>query len=82
MLMAWSKNIYCLQAEGCVILDRTEYLYEAFVAAWEIVYFSRERAFIKKIIWATDADNIDHTFIYQITDTLFTATEIHDKDTH
>jgi hypothetical protein len=52
------------------------------VAAWEIVYFSRERAFIKKIIWATDADNIDHTFIYQITDTLFTATEIHDKDTH
>jgi len=52
------------------------------VAAWEIVYFSTERAFIKKIIWAIDTDNIDHTFIYQITDTLFTATEIHDKVKH
>jgi len=48
--MASSKNIYRLRAEGCVILDRTEYLYKAFVAAWEIVYFSRESAFIKKII--------------------------------
>jgi hypothetical protein len=82
MFMASSKNVYCLWAEGCVILDRTEYFFEAFVAAWEIVYFSRERAFIKKIIWATDADNIDHTFIYQITETLFTATEIHDKVKH
>lgn len=82
MLMVSSKNIYCLQAEGCVILDRTEYLYKAFVAAWEIVYFSRERAFIKKLIWTTDGDNIAHTFIYQITDTLFTATEIHDKVKH
>lgn len=80
--MAWSKNIYCLRAEGCVILDRTEYLYEAFVASSETVYFSRERAFIKKIIWATDVDNIDHLFIHQIKDTLFTSTEIHDKDKH
>jgi hypothetical protein len=52
------------------------------VAAWEIVYFSRERAFIKKIIWATDADNIDHTFFYQITDTLLAATEIHGNVKH
>jgi hypothetical protein len=43
------KYVY-LRAEGSVILDKTEYLYEAFVAAWEIVYFNRERAFIKKII--------------------------------
>jgi hypothetical protein len=50
MLMASSKNIYCLRAKGCVLLDRTEYIYEAFVAAWEIVCFSRERAFINKII--------------------------------
>jgi hypothetical protein len=50
MLMASSKIIYCLRAEGCVIIGRTEYLYQAFVAAWEIVYFSRERAFFKKII--------------------------------